>query len=71
MLVEQLLIRRASSAGIKLPRAASIFLALSVLLLTAHWGFFPPVETYTDIAPRVAQAVASNIEQLVGQLRGS
>ena len=71
MLAEQLVIRRASSAGVSLPAPVSVVLTISVLLATAYWGFFPPVETHTDIAPRVAQAVASNIERLMAQLRSS
>jgi hypothetical protein len=69
MVAEQLAIKGASRAGVRLPAPLSVALTISVLLATAYWGFFPPVETHTDIAPRIAQAVASNIAQLMERLR--
>eukprot|EP00877_Chromochloris_zofingiensis_P012585 jgi/Chrzof1/7580/Cz02g29020.t1 len=54
----------------QLPFTAAWTLTTACLLLTAYMFFFPPIEDWTDLAPRIAQAVTSNFQAVLGPLQG-
>ncbi len=65
MMVEQQVLKATSAAGLKVPSALATLLTLGLLQGCAFLFFFPPVDSDTNIAPRVADAVVANIKGLM------
>ncbi len=65
MLVEQQVAKAASASGLKVPRLLATLATLALLEGCAALFFFPPVDSDTDIAPRVSAAVVANIKVLM------
>ncbi len=65
LLEKQVLLKAAARRGLQLPRVLSTLLTAALMLPITALLFFPPVEQDTDVAPRMARAVAANARQMM------
>jgi hypothetical protein len=70
LMLEDIARRRLRKSGVKLARPLLMGWTTVVLLFTAYFFWYPPVEQYTDVAMRVVEAVNAGAADAVRSVQG-
>lgn len=70
LMLEDIARRRLRKSGVKLARPLLMGWTTVILLFTAYFFWYPPVEQYTDVAMRVVEAVNAGAAGAVGSFQG-
>jgi hypothetical protein len=69
IVAEGLLLKRLAASKISVPRVLGIAYMTAIILFTATYLWYPPIDTHTDIAPAVVAAINTNAGAGLGWLR--
>jgi hypothetical protein len=69
VLIEGLIFKRLAAAKIQVPRLLGIAYTTAAVMTLATMFWYPPIDTYTDIAASVVGAINANAAAAAGWLR--